>query len=313
MSSSDRWRQRCRRSGTKRGLEPIMLSSRLAPSGAVDDPLGGQAVPDRTYYVYVYVDPRNFEEFYYGKGKGSRRFAHLIDTSDSSEKATRIRAIKADGLLPIIRTVAASLTEAEAHLIETTLIWKLGRGLTNRAAGRYAALFRPHHTMHRDLSGFDYQNGIYYFNVGEGPHRNWDDCRRLGFLAAGQGPQWRDQILDLAEGDVVVTYLKRRGYVGVGKVAARAVPYCDFRLDGRVLQDHGLVAPRMWDNSDDPEKCEYVARVDWKASVPRLEAKWRPNFGLYTTPLVRASLERQPVTVSFVETEFGVSLRTMVI
>ena len=25
------------------------------------------------YYVYVYIDPRNFEEFYFGKGKGSRK------------------------------------------------------------------------------------------------------------------------------------------------------------------------------------------------------------------------------------------------
>jgi len=25
------------------------------------------------YYVYVYIDPRNHEEFYYGKGKGSRK------------------------------------------------------------------------------------------------------------------------------------------------------------------------------------------------------------------------------------------------
>ena len=25
------------------------------------------------YYVYVYIDPRNHEEFYYGKGKGSRQ------------------------------------------------------------------------------------------------------------------------------------------------------------------------------------------------------------------------------------------------
>ncbi len=23
------------------------------------------------YYVYVYIDPRNFEEFYFGKGRGS--------------------------------------------------------------------------------------------------------------------------------------------------------------------------------------------------------------------------------------------------
>jgi hypothetical protein len=25
------------------------------------------------YYVYVYIDPRNFEEFYYGKGRGNRK------------------------------------------------------------------------------------------------------------------------------------------------------------------------------------------------------------------------------------------------
>jgi len=30
------------------------------------------------YYVYVYIDPRNHEEFYYGKGKGSRKnFTHI--------------------------------------------------------------------------------------------------------------------------------------------------------------------------------------------------------------------------------------------
>jgi len=44
------------------------------------------------YYVYVYIDPRNFEEFYYGKGKGSRKDDHLFEDSDS-EKAKRIKAI----------------------------------------------------------------------------------------------------------------------------------------------------------------------------------------------------------------------------
>lgn len=28
------------------------------------------------YYVYVYLDSRNHEEFYYGKGVGSRKDAH---------------------------------------------------------------------------------------------------------------------------------------------------------------------------------------------------------------------------------------------
>lgn len=37
------------------------------------------------YYVYVYIDPRNFEEFYYGKGKGLRKNAHLKKLKDLEE------------------------------------------------------------------------------------------------------------------------------------------------------------------------------------------------------------------------------------
>jgi hypothetical protein len=51
------------------------------------------------YYVYVYIDPRNYEEFYYGKGKGSRKEYHLLDNSDS-EKTRRISLIVKAGLVP---------------------------------------------------------------------------------------------------------------------------------------------------------------------------------------------------------------------
>ena len=37
------------------------------------------------YYVYVYIDPRNFEEFYYGKGKGSRKEAHQKEAKRNEE------------------------------------------------------------------------------------------------------------------------------------------------------------------------------------------------------------------------------------
>lgn len=67
----------------------------------------------------------------------------------------------------------------------------------------------------------------------------------------------------------------------------------------------------MWDHSDDPVNSEYLLRVDWVASVPRSEAKWQPNSGLYTTQLVRASLERQPITVAFIEREFKLSLKAL--
>src|SRR5258706_16447336 len=74
------------------------------------------------FYVYLYVDPRNFEEFYYGKGCGGRKESHLKDNGPS-EKAERIAAIRKEGLEPIVRVIAKGLSAAEALLVETTLIW----------------------------------------------------------------------------------------------------------------------------------------------------------------------------------------------
>lgn len=262
-------------------------------------------VPD--FYVYVYVDPRNYEEFYYGKGRGARRVAHLSDTTDS-EKVSRINAIRKEGLEPIVRTIAAGLTEQEALLIETTLIWKLGKNLTNLASGHFVSLFRPHNTLHKELPGFDFQNGIHFVNVGEGSTRNWDDCLRLGFLAAGGDPKWSTQLCRLTEGDVVVAYLKGNGFVGVGQVTARAVPYLDYRHQGRLLRDFDLVQPNIDHDAEDPALTEYLVKVRWVNAVSREHAKWEPRSGLFTPQLIRASLEGQPRTVAFVEQAFGVNL-----
>jgi hypothetical protein len=90
--------------------------------------------PANDYYVYVYIDPRNYEEFYYGKGKGSRKDAHLTDPSDS-EKVRRIGAIQKAGLEPIVRVITRDLSEHDALLVEKTLLWKLGRQLTNISSG----------------------------------------------------------------------------------------------------------------------------------------------------------------------------------
>jgi hypothetical protein len=172
------------------------------------------------YYVYVYIDPRNLEEFYYGKGKGSRKNAHLLDVSDS-EKSRRIGNIKEAGLEPTIRVIAATLTEQEALLIEATLIWKLGRFTANVAGGHFASKFRRHDTYHMELSGFDFQNGIYYYNVGENglhEHRKWEDYVKYGFISAGQGKRWRDAMLQFQKGDIIAAYLTRYGFVGVGKI-----------------------------------------------------------------------------------------------
>jgi hypothetical protein len=262
------------------------------------------------YYVYVYIDPRNLEEFYYGKGRDGRKEAHLQDSGDS-QKARRIKDIKDAGQTPIIRVIASRLSEKEALLVEKTLLWKLGKGLTNIAPGHYADNFRPHDTLHVELSGFDFQNGIFYYNVGEGPNRHWDDYRRFGFISGGQGAKWRDAMLGFKKGDVIAAYLKGRGFVGVGIVSASAVPCGGYRVGGISILEVDLHCKGMSDNAGNLELCEYVAAVEWVACLGRESAKWKSNAGLYTTTHVRASLDNQPETVKFLEQEFGVDMRRL--
>lgn len=266
------------------------------------------------YYVYVYIDPRNFEEFYYGKGKGSRKNAHLFDESDS-EKSKRIRKIREAGLEPTIRVVAANLTEPDALLIEATLIWKLGRFTANVAGGHFKNNFRPRDTYHAELSGFDFQNGIYYYNVGEhfnDEHRDWEDYVKYGFISAGQSKHARDQMLGFQKGDAIAAYITRRGFVGVGRVIQPAKRIRDVEIDGKRLLDLDLVAKAMNNNSNDPVNSEYVALVEWIKTMPREQAKFRPNSGLYTARKIKASLDGQPTTVDFINQEFDVDIRSLV-
>ena len=264
------------------------------------------------YYVYVYIDPRSYQEFYFGKGRGSRKDAHLSEHSDS-EKSKQIKCIQKEGLNPIVRVIARNLSEHDALLVEKTLLWKLGKQLTNISSGHYASNFRPHDSLYKKLSGFDYQNGFYYFNVGEGETRCWDDCRKFGFISAGQGVQWRDQMLNFEVGDVIAAYLKGRGYVGIGRVISAAKPVRDVSVDGENLLLQRLGCPELATNSFNDELSEYVAIVDWLGSVEAQHGKWKSKSGLYTTPLIRASLDKQPVTVAFLEASFNLSIPELLI
>jgi len=117
------------------------------------------------YYVYVYIDPRNYEKFYYGKGCGSRKDIHLKDTG-KSPKARQIAAIRKAGCEPIVRVIARGLTQDQALLIEATLLWQLGKFTTNLVAGHNSRqIFREHDTLHRNEPGFDFSRRIHFFNM----------------------------------------------------------------------------------------------------------------------------------------------------
>ncbi|MBI4027480.1 MAG: hypothetical protein HY360_21015 [Verrucomicrobia bacterium] len=128
-----------------------------------------------------------------------------------SDKAARIKQIKAAEIDPTIRIIATDLTEDQALLVETALIWKLGTRLTNKNSGRYASKFRPQNTLHRRHVGFDFSRRIHLFNVGEfdATHRSWDDCRNHGFLSAGFDFFPRETGIRVLRRDVLVAINER--------------------------------------------------------------------------------------------------------
>lgn len=257
------------------------------------------------FYVYVYIDPRDFKPFYYGKGQGSRKDAHLFDHLEGGKSAL-IATIRKEGLEPIVRVLARNLTEEQALIIETTLIWQFRDSLTNRINGNFIDKFRPQKSLHKEIVEFDYNHSLWFFNVGDGPHRQWEDNIRFNYVGAGQKDVFRDAIEGLNPGDVIAAYLSGKGYVGVGKVLGRAKPAKEFRLqDGTLLIDKPGVAPSIRDNIDDLDSCEWMAPIHWKATVPRNQAHFRKNAGLFAARNVRASLSH-PETIRFIEEKFGI-------
>lgn len=247
--------------------------------------------------------------FYVGKGKGLRRFAHLTDGS-SGEKADRIEDIRKDGEEPIIRVLANGCTEDEALLIESTLIWWHQDSLTNKIAGHKRILFRPspQFSLLRKITGFDFANGIYLVNCGDGDTRKWEDFKQYGFLCAGWGSQWSKPLKRLNAGDLVVAYLRGDGYIGIGKVTSTAVKARDFMTPGglalKAITD--LQSPRLFHSEADDVNAEYCIGVEWICANDRGNGKFRTNHGLYTTPLIVTSLLNQSRTIKFIENEFDV-------
>lgn len=119
--------------------------------------------------------------------------------------------------------------------------------------------------------------GDWFVNVGEGKgHRSWEDCRRYGFISAGQGPQFAAAMRKLEVGSTIYAYVSGSGYVGFGKVLEKAVPIKAFTVgsENTPLLEMDLKAEGLDRNSDDPEFSEWVARIEWLEAVPRDQAYW---------------------------------------
>lgn len=95
-----------------------------------------EVVRELGHYVYLYLDPRDSEVFYVGKGRGNRAFTHLEDTS-GADKVERIREVREAGHEPVIELLVHGLeTSEEAYRVEAAVIDLLDTDqLTNAVRG----------------------------------------------------------------------------------------------------------------------------------------------------------------------------------
>lgn len=108
--------------------------------------------------------------------------------------------------------------------------------------------------------------------------RRWEDAVKYGFISAGGGRWFSRTLEQLFPGARVFVYVPKRGYVGVGVVRETCQRVKDFKIDvdGKVVSilEAPLLATEMGVLADDPDKSEYVVRVDWIKSLPKDQGFW---------------------------------------
>ena len=147
--------------------------------------------------------------------------------------------------------------------------------------------------------------GYYYVNAGHDPDvRDWEDMREFGFIAAGYGRFFSEQLERLNPGDPIYVYQKSCGYVGFGVVTAASVMAKEFHTaDGSALIDIRLRQQAILHDSDDPEKADYLVGVEWRDTVAINEAK--TFSGIFANQHVVCKLTH-PGTLDFLAESFGI-------
>ncbi len=162
----------------------------------------------------------------------------------------------------------------------------------------------------RETVGGTEWNQEYYVSFGGG--RNWEDAVKYGYICAG-GKSWYSNTLDLlSPNSRIWVNIPGSGYVGVGVVTESRVPVDDFHVtcdDGtkrRILETDARIGNKTL-YSEDPDRCEYMVRVNWLNAVSEGQAiKEKGFFGNQNT-VARPTKPKWVHTVARLKERFGIS------
>lgn len=110
-------------------------------------------------------------------------------------------------------------------------------------------------------------NGEFYCSFGHSVSRSWADAMKYGFISGGGGAWYSRTLQLLNPGDRIWVNVPGTGYVGVGRVIAKAQPAAEYQLSTKTGKHPALEilkeANYHRDCIDDDEKCEYFVSVKW--------------------------------------------------
>ena len=151
-------------------------------------------------------------------------------------------------------------------------------------------------------------NGEYYVSFGE-DKRQWEDARKLGFISAGGGSWYSKTLGLLSPGDRVWVNIPHTGYVGVGIVKDTAMQAKDvlFTVDGikKTFTELQTKGDYLY-SSDDPDKAEYVVRVDWIKTISEKNAVKELGFFGNQNTVCRPVTDKWDFTVDRLKTVWGI-------
>jgi len=153
-------------------------------------------------------------------------------------------------------------------------------------------------------------NGEYYASFGYDAEVVRDGLKR-GYLVAGGG-LWYSRTLAMLEPDARIwVNVPGSGYVGVGVVIQKMQPVDEFTVFDEAGNDVPIVqvseaAALLRPATDDPDKADYLVRVEWTKTVDPMQAIHEKGFFGNQNSVARPRSPKWNHTVKRLKTRFGV-------
>lgn len=153
-------------------------------------------------------------------------------------------------------------------------------------------------------------NNEFYVSFGGNSDRDWLEAVQYGFISGGGGPFYSRTLSLLSVGDRCWVNIPGTGYVGVGRVIQESVPIDEFKVieggNEKYLIELPCKASKLTKFSEDPEKAEYLVKIEWIKTVVSSHAiKEKGFFGNQNT-VARPTSPKWQHTINRLKHRFGI-------